>query len=160
MTDIGRMAHVVPARTQLPVSAYFDEALFAREQELIFKQSSLYVGHQKLVPEIGDWRTLAQENGGRVLVRNQQGAELISNVCRHRQALMLGGEAGDVTGHCNSHGSLKAVSYTHLTAWKVGLQPERLHANTGWQSGEKQPRREKKKSRHAGRLSFLARSPV
>ena len=39
MTDIGRMAHVVPARTQLPVSAYFDEALFAREQELIFKQS-------------------------------------------------------------------------------------------------------------------------
>ena len=40
MTDIGRMAHVVPARTQLPVSAYFDEALFAREQELIFKQSS------------------------------------------------------------------------------------------------------------------------
>ena len=60
MTDIGRMAHVVPARTQLPVSAYFDEALFAREQELIFKQSSLYVGHQKLVPEVvvgarGDW---------------------------------------------------------------------------------------------------------
>lgn len=109
MTDIGRMAHVVPARTQLPVSAYFDEALFAREQELIFKQSSLYVGHQKLVPEIGDWRTLAQENGGRVLVRNQQGVELISNVCRHRQALMLGGEAGDVTGHCNSHGSLKAT---------------------------------------------------
>ena len=48
MTDIGRMAHVVPARTQLPVSAYFDEALFAREQELIFKQSSQYVGHQKL----------------------------------------------------------------------------------------------------------------
>lgn len=53
MTDIGRMAHVVPARTQLPVSAYFDEALFAREQELIFKQSSQYVGHQKLVPEVG-----------------------------------------------------------------------------------------------------------
>ncbi|VDL04167.1 iron-sulfur protein [Bordetella pertussis] len=53
MTDIGRMAHVVPARTQLPVSAYFDEARFAREQELIFKQSSLYVGHQKLVPELG-----------------------------------------------------------------------------------------------------------
>ena len=32
MTDIGRMAHVVPARTQLPVSAYFDEARFQREQ--------------------------------------------------------------------------------------------------------------------------------
>ena len=27
MTELGQMAHV-PARTQLPVSAYFDEALF------------------------------------------------------------------------------------------------------------------------------------
>ena len=53
MTDIGRMAHVVPARTQLPVSAYFDEALFAREQELIFKQSRSTSAHQKLVPEVG-----------------------------------------------------------------------------------------------------------
>ena len=131
MTDIGRMAHVVPARTQLPVSAYFDEALFAREQELIFKQSSLYVGHQKLVPEIGDWRTLAQENGGRVLVRNQQGVELISNVCRHRQALMLGGEAGDVTGHCNSHGSLKATGgniVCPLHRWTYNNQGELLGA--------------------------------
>lgn len=131
MTDIGRMAHVVPARTQLPVSAYFDEALFAREQELIFKQSSLYVGHQKLVPEIGDWRTLAQENGGRVLVRNQQGVDLISNVCRHRQALMLGGEAGDVTGHCNSHGSLKATGgniVCPLHRWTYNNQGELLGA--------------------------------
>src|SRR3546814_4725022 len=98
MTDVGRMAHVVPARTQLSVNAYFDEARFRREQELIFKQSSLYVGHQKLVPEIGDWRTLPQEDGWRVLVRNAQGVELMSNVCRHRQALMLGGQAGNVTG--------------------------------------------------------------
>ncbi|MDM9560633.1 aromatic ring-hydroxylating dioxygenase subunit alpha, partial [Bordetella petrii] len=89
MTDIASARHIAPAQTQLPVSAYFDEARFAREQELIFKQSSLYVGHQKLVPEVGDWRTLPQEDGGRVLVRNPQGVELISNVCRHRQALML-----------------------------------------------------------------------
>lgn len=61
MTDIGRMVHVVPARTQLPVKAYFDELRFAREQKLIFTRSSLYVGHQKLVPETGDWHTLAHE---------------------------------------------------------------------------------------------------
>ena len=129
MTDIGRMAHVVPARTQLPVSAYFDEALFAREQELIFKQSSQYVGHQKLVPDVGDWRTLAQESGGRVLVRNQQGVELISNVCRHRQALMLGGQAGDVTGTCNSHGNLKATGgniVCPLHRWTYNNQGELL----------------------------------
>ena len=107
MTDIGRMAHVVPARTQLPVKAYFDEVRFAREQELVFKQSSLYVGHKKLVPKTGDWRTLAHEEAGRVLVRNQQGVELISNVCRHRQAVMLGGTAGNVAGQVNNHGNLR-----------------------------------------------------
>ena len=30
MTDIGRMAHIAPARTQLPVTSYFDEALLAQ----------------------------------------------------------------------------------------------------------------------------------
>jgi choline monooxygenase len=110
MTDVGRMAHVVPAHCQLPVSAYFDEARFARELDLIFKQSSLYVGHEKTVPETGDWRTLAHENGGRVLVRNQNGVELLSNVCRHRQALMLGGETGNVSGNVNSHGNLRGTA--------------------------------------------------
>lgn len=95
MTDIGREAHVAPAQTQLSVSSYFDEDTFAKEQALIFQNSALYIGHEKLVPEAGDWRTLPQENAGRVLVRNSQGVELISNVCRHRQAIML----GSVTGH-------------------------------------------------------------
>lgn len=90
MTDIGREAQFALAQTQLSVSSYFDEAIFAREQALIFKQSSLYTGHEKHVPEPGDWRTLPHENGGRVLVRGAHGIELMSNVCRHRQAVMLG----------------------------------------------------------------------
>src|SRR3546814_20076617 len=97
MTDIGSEAHVAPAQTQLPVHSYIDDTIFARERELIFKQSALYVGHEKLVPEVGDWRTLANENAGRVLVRNPSGVELLSNVCRHRQAIILGGETGHVT---------------------------------------------------------------
>ncbi len=137
MTDIGRMAHVVPARTQLPVSAYFDEARFAREQELIFKQSSLYVGHEKLVPEIGDWRTLVQENGGRVLVRNQNGVELISNVCRHRQALMLGGETGNVSGNVNTSGSLQAPAATSSARCTAG--PTTTAANC-WARPSSMPR--------------------
>ena len=68
MTDIGRLEHVQQALSPLHVRAYFDEALFAREQEMIFKQSALYVGHEKGVPEPGDWRRLPNEEGGRVLV--------------------------------------------------------------------------------------------
>ncbi|MGJ7495336.1 aromatic ring-hydroxylating oxygenase subunit alpha [Variovorax sp. RT4R15] len=109
MNVVARLARVLPAVTQLPVSAYFDEALLAREQELIFNKSARYVGHEKAVPHVGDWRRLAQEGGGRVLVRNAQGVELMSNVCRHRQALILGGETGDVRGPANPSGNLDAA---------------------------------------------------
>ncbi|GAA5234975.1 aromatic ring-hydroxylating dioxygenase subunit alpha [Verticiella sediminum] len=108
MTDIGRMAHVAASRAQLPVTAYFDESIFKRELQTIFQQSALYVGSEKLVPNVGDYRTLLQEDGGRALVRNPQGVELLSNVCRHRQAIMLGGAAGNVSGPENSAGNLRA----------------------------------------------------
>ena len=103
MADIGREAQFAPARTQLPVDSYFDEAIFAQEQAQIFQQSARYVGHEKLVPEIGDWRALAQESNGRVLVRNPDGVELLSNVCRHRQALILG---FDPESQESQHGNL------------------------------------------------------
>ena len=79
------------SHSQLPVSSYFDAALYAREMEHIFNKGPRYVGHALSVPELGDYYALPQEQGGRALVRNATGIELISNVCRHRQALMLKG---------------------------------------------------------------------
>ena len=76
---------------QLPVSSYFDATLFEREREALFRQGPRYVGHALSVPEVGDYATLAQEGHGRALVRTPTGIELVSNVCRHRQALMLQG---------------------------------------------------------------------
>ncbi len=106
MTDIGRVAHVAESRAQLPVSAYFDEACFAREMQSIFARSSQYIGHEKMLPEVGDYRSLRQEDGGRVLVRNRQGIELLSNVCRHRQAVMLGDVGPGPSGEIRSSGNL------------------------------------------------------
>jgi phenylpropionate dioxygenase-like ring-hydroxylating dioxygenase large terminal subunit len=77
--------------TQLPVSSYFDEGLFRQEQQFIFEHAPRYVGHELAVPEIGDYHALAHEGEGRALVRTPEGVELISNVCRHRQAVMLKG---------------------------------------------------------------------
>jgi len=85
----------VDAVTQLSAHRYFDEAVLERERARIFARSALYVGHQKMVPEPGDWRTLVHEGGGRVLLRDAQGVRLLSNVCRHRQALMLGAQRGE-----------------------------------------------------------------
>lgn len=78
-------------RSQLAVSAYFDEELFRREQKTIFESAPRYLGHELAVPEVGDYLALAQEGDGRALVRTPDGIEVISNVCRHRQAVMLRG---------------------------------------------------------------------
>ncbi len=85
------------AESQLPVSSYFDKALFSREMELIFQHSPRYLSHELAVPEVGDYYALAQEGEGRALVRGAGGVELVSNVCRHRQAIMLRGR-GSIAG--------------------------------------------------------------
>jgi phenylpropionate dioxygenase-like ring-hydroxylating dioxygenase large terminal subunit len=79
------------ASSQLPVSAYFDEALYAREMQTLFAAGPRYVGHRLAVPEPGDFFALPQEREGRALVHTPKGVELISNVCRHRQAIILRG---------------------------------------------------------------------
>lgn len=107
MTDIGREAQFALAQSQLPVESYFDDAILAREKALIFKNSALYVGHEKLVPETGDWYTLAHEHAGRALVRNPNGVELMSNVCRHRQAIMLGFDSVNSQGSLPHRGNLR-----------------------------------------------------
>jgi phenylpropionate dioxygenase-like ring-hydroxylating dioxygenase large terminal subunit len=75
----------------LAASAYFDEALFQREADTLFRHGPRYLGHELSVPQPGDYYTLPQEGDGRVLVRTPNSVELISNVCRHRQALILHG---------------------------------------------------------------------
>ena len=77
--------------TQLPVSVYFDESLYKEELARIFQPGPRYLGHALSVPEVGDYHALTQEGEGRALVRTPEGIELISNVCRHRQAVMLKG---------------------------------------------------------------------
>lgn len=94
MSDLGHAGHLKPSTAQLPVSAYFDEALHQHELDVLFRQGPNYLGHELMVPEAGDYHTLAGEREGRVLVRRGDDAgsiELLSNVCRHRQALMLRG---------------------------------------------------------------------
>lgn len=87
------------AASQLPVSSYFDEALYRREMEAIFQRGPRYVGHQLSVPNPGDYHALPQEGEGRALLRTPGGGvELISNVCRHRQAVILRGRGSNAGG--------------------------------------------------------------
>ena len=104
MSDLS--LHLQQAASQLPVSSYFDSALFEQEKRTLFHPGPRYVGHAQSVPQIGDYMTLAQEGEGRALVRTAQGVELVSNVCRHRQAVMLRGRGNlnnPAPGHANGH---------------------------------------------------------
>ena len=89
MSDLS--LRLLQATSQLPISSYFDPGLYAREQQKLFAKGPRYLGHELAVPKLGDYYTLPHEGQGRALVRNASGIELISNVCRHRQALLLQG---------------------------------------------------------------------
>jgi len=105
------------ATSQLPVSSYFDEALFSREMETIFQRGPRYVGHQLSVPNVGDYYALPQEGEGRALLRTPAGVELISNVCRHRQAVILRGR-GSLQGNPASGGNI--VCPLHRWTYSAG----------------------------------------
>jgi phenylpropionate dioxygenase-like ring-hydroxylating dioxygenase large terminal subunit len=92
MSDLSiSLEALARSRTQLSVSTYFDLQLYQREQERIFQSCPSYLGHTAALPEIGDYQALSREGNGRALVRTPAGVELISNVCRHRQSVMLKG---------------------------------------------------------------------
>jgi len=98
MTDLPRSKLLEPAVSQLPVDWYFDDKVFEREMQILFAGSSGYVGHQLMVPQAGDWRSLEWQNHGKLLINGgDQGNWLMSNICRHRQAIMLQGQ-GHLTG--------------------------------------------------------------
>jgi len=103
MSDIGRRDHLQPSAAQLPVSAYFDQTLYQREIETLFRQGPGYIGHELMVQNTGDYFALPAEKEGRLLVRGEQGLELLSNVCRHRQAVMLNGRGNTRNIVCPLH---------------------------------------------------------
>ena len=100
MSDLSHaLTSLHRSRTQLPVSVYFDQALHQSELKRIFQSGPRYLGHALSVPDIGNHHALPQEQEGRALVRTANGVELVSNVCRHRQAIMLKGRGHSPQGH-------------------------------------------------------------
>ena len=103
MSNLATAERLQRATSQLPVSWYCDPAVFAAEQRLLFSQAPGYVGHELMVPEPGDYYALEWRDNAQALVRNAGGIELISNVCRHRQAIMLTGRGNVPNIVCPIH---------------------------------------------------------
>ncbi len=94
-SKVSRRSNLDPAlisRTApLPVAWYLDRAWYEREMLLLFDRGPNYAGHELMVPQPGDYISLPWMDDRKVLVRDPRGVNLLSNVCRHRQARLLDG---------------------------------------------------------------------
>jgi hypothetical protein len=123
VTDFAGVQRLGPAATQLPVGWYIDPAVWEMEERLIFDAGPRYIGHELMVPEPGDYRVPETTRGADVLVRNGDGVELLSNVCRHRQAQMLQGAGNAAQIVCPLHRWTYDLSGRLLGAPKFGHSP-------------------------------------
>jgi choline monooxygenase len=103
MSDLLSGHPLKPAQSQLPVAWYFDTEVFAREAQRLFRAGPNYVGHELMVPAVGDYHTLAWMDHAKMLVRDASGVSLLSNVCRHRQSIMLEGRGNAASIVCPLH---------------------------------------------------------
>ena len=117
MSDLATLRALrTTSSPQLPVHWYFDPQICALEQRRLFEHGPGYVGHQLMVPERGDYYALACRDNADALVHNQHGVELIGNICRHRQAIILTGR-----GHAKN-------IICPLHRWTYGLDGKLLGA--------------------------------
>jgi phenylpropionate dioxygenase-like ring-hydroxylating dioxygenase large terminal subunit len=96
----------------LPGWTYNDDGFQALERQKIFLPAWHLVCHTSDIPKPGDYRTFAMMGERAVVVRGRDGEiRAFHNVCRHRAARLLDGEAGNCGGRitCPYH------------AWSFGL---------------------------------------
>ncbi len=91
MSDLVVASQLSCTSPHLPLAWYFDPEIHALEMKLLFEQGPTYIGHELMVPNVGDYQVLETTARASLLVRNEQGIALLSNICRHRQALMYEG---------------------------------------------------------------------
>lgn len=91
MSDLSSVTVLSGSSSQLPAAWYFDPRVYELEKRIFFDQGPGYVGHELMVPNVGDYQTLEWLGNAKALVHSGQGVELLSNICRHRQAIMLKG---------------------------------------------------------------------
>jgi choline monooxygenase len=84
----------------ITTQTYFSEKILEKEQKL-FHQAR-YLGTELLLKD--NYCTVPQDDNNRVLVKNKNGIELLSNVCRHRQATILQRSGATSNIVCPLHG--------------------------------------------------------
>lgn len=103
MTNLSNVSALKASSAQLPVEWYLSDRIAEVENRILFDQGPGYIGHELMVPNVGDYYSLEWLGNAKALVHNDQGIELISNVCRHRQSLLLKGKGNAKNIVCPLH---------------------------------------------------------
>jgi phenylpropionate dioxygenase-like ring-hydroxylating dioxygenase large terminal subunit len=86
----------------IPVSWYLSPDILTVEQRVLFDEGPGYVGHELLVPDFGDFHAPTWDEGW-ALVHGRDGIQRVSNVCRHRQSVILEGRGNTRNIVCPLH---------------------------------------------------------
>jgi choline monooxygenase len=101
----------------IPVEWYVWEDLFQKELMNVFdREIPCYYGHRSMVPNHGDFHVAATTQNSKTLVNHNDRIALISNICRHRQSLILTGRGNQKSLICPVH------------AWQYDLNGEILNS--------------------------------
>ena len=103
MSNLVDVTRLTQTSVQLPVSWYLDSHILELEKHFLFDQGPGYVGHEIMLPNVGDYYVLEWMGSAKVLVNNKNGIQLLSNVCRHRQSLLLKGNGNTRNIVCPVH---------------------------------------------------------
>lgn len=78
----------------IPTKWYSQEELFNIEKQNVFSEKSpFYFCHESVVPEFADVYSLPTTMEEKLIVHDEDGLRVISNVCLHRQSLLVTGRA-------------------------------------------------------------------
>lgn len=117
MSNLASLRALDSATPQLPVRSYFDPEIYAAEQRLLFARGPGYIGHELMVPNPGDYQAFEWRGHADALVRDASGIALVSNICRHRQAVILKGR-----------GNTQSSIVCPVHRWTYGLDGKLLGA--------------------------------
>src|SRR5271169_2148206 len=95
------------AKAQMPgTEIYWDPSVYQREMETIFGSAWLFVGHDSMIPETGDYVANFMGNDPVILCRDKAGApRVFLNRCRHRGNKVCLFDNGNTRSfRCSYHG--------------------------------------------------------
>ena len=114
--------HAMGEAEALPFGSYHSPEVYAAEQQKLFSRDWVFACFEANVPNPGDYHALKIAGESIVVIRGKDGElRALSNVCRHRGAVMLKGSGNANAGKLvcpyhawtySSQGELKGVPYS------------------------------------------------